>query len=95
VFANTVRSTAELAGVPISVGYQSGSHYSTIQALEQYMPADRIALSFAEGMMFRRMEALLRGAHPGCHGSRNRGTAAMDPAGPGLVERWRPHRSKV
>ena len=47
--------------MPISVGYQSGSHYSTIQALEQYMPADRIELSFEEGMMFRRMEALLEG----------------------------------
>jgi hypothetical protein len=31
----------DLAGVPISVGYQSGSHYATIQALEQYLPADR------------------------------------------------------
>ena len=31
----------QLAGVPISVGYQSGSHYSTIQALEQYLPARR------------------------------------------------------
>ena len=30
---------SDLAGVPISVGYQSGSHYSTIQALEQYLPA--------------------------------------------------------
>lgn len=29
---------AELAGIPISVGYQSGSHYATIQALEQYLP---------------------------------------------------------
>ena len=25
--------------MPISVGYQSGSHYSTIQALEAYLPA--------------------------------------------------------
>src|SRR6185437_15309669 len=32
-----IRSPADLAGVPISVGYQSGSHYSTIQALEQYL----------------------------------------------------------
>ena len=39
---------AELAGVPISVGYQSGSHYATIQALEQYLAADEISLSFAE-----------------------------------------------
>jgi ABC-type nitrate/sulfonate/bicarbonate transport system substrate-binding protein len=61
-----VRTPEDLAGVPISVGYQSGSHYSTIQALEQYMPADRINLSFADGMLFRRMELLLDGAVPAC-----------------------------
>src|SRR3954464_1668375 len=64
----------QLAGVPISVGYQSGSHYSTIQALEQYLPRaqlavsladgqclprDRIVLSFADGFLFRRMEKLI------------------------------------
>jgi ABC-type nitrate/sulfonate/bicarbonate transport system substrate-binding protein len=54
-----VQSPADLMDVPISVGYQSGSHYSTIQALEQYMPLDRINLSFAEGMLFARMELLL------------------------------------
>jgi hypothetical protein len=59
-----VRTPDDLAGVPISVGYQSGSHYSTIQTLEQYMPADRIALSFNDGMLFRRMELLIEGAVP-------------------------------
>ena len=54
-----VRTPADLAGVPISVGYQSGSHYSTIQALEQYLPAERIKLSFNDGMLFKRMELLL------------------------------------
>ena len=58
---SSIRSPADLAGVPISVGYQSGSHYATIQALEQYMPADRIELSFDEGMLFRRMDAFLDG----------------------------------
>jgi hypothetical protein len=29
-----VRSPSDLSGVPISVGYQSGSHYATIQGLE-------------------------------------------------------------
>src|SRR5436189_1610327 len=43
-----VKSPADLADVPISVGYQSGSHYATVQALEQYMPADRIKLSYGE-----------------------------------------------
>jgi hypothetical protein len=47
--------------VPISVGYQSGSHYSTIQALEQYLPADLIELSFEEGMLFGRLEQFLAG----------------------------------
>ena len=61
-----VKTPADLAGVPISVGYQSGSHYATLQALEQYLPADRINLSFAEGMLFGRMEAFLDGKSPAC-----------------------------
>ncbi len=59
-----VREPADLAGVPISVGWQSGSHYSTIQALEPYLPADRINLSFKDGLLFRRMELLVEGAAP-------------------------------
>ena len=50
---------SQLAGVPISVGYQSGSHYSAIQALEQYLPAEQIRLSFADGLLFKRMELLI------------------------------------
>jgi ABC-type nitrate/sulfonate/bicarbonate transport system substrate-binding protein len=58
---STIRSPEDLAGVPISVGYQSGSHYSTIQALEQYMPADKIVLTFADGMLFNRLDRLIAG----------------------------------
>ncbi|HEY2590111.1 MAG TPA: hypothetical protein VGI35_00865, partial [Steroidobacteraceae bacterium] len=54
-----VKNPAELAGVPISVGYQSGSHYSSIQALEQYLSRDDIKLSFNDGMLFKRMELLI------------------------------------
>jgi len=54
-----IRTPADLAGVTIAVGYQSGSHYSTIQALEQYLPLDEIKLSFADGLLFRRMERLI------------------------------------
>jgi hypothetical protein len=54
-----VRTPADLAGIPISVGFQSGSHYSTIQALEQYLPADQINLTFEDGMLFHRMELLI------------------------------------
>jgi hypothetical protein len=47
--------------VPISVGFQSGSHYSTIQALEQYLPPGEINLTFEDGMLFRRLELLIEG----------------------------------
>jgi ABC-type nitrate/sulfonate/bicarbonate transport system substrate-binding protein len=53
-----IKTPEDLRGVPISVGHQSGSHYSTIQALEQYMPAPDIKLSFADGILFSRMEKL-------------------------------------
>jgi len=61
---SSVKTPEDLAGVPISVGYQSGSHYSTIQALEQYMPADKMNLSFADGMLFKRLDNLLDGNAP-------------------------------
>jgi hypothetical protein len=63
-FDSAIRTPADLAGVPISVGYQSGSHYSTIQALEQYMLPDQINLSFEEGMLFQRLELFLAGKSP-------------------------------
>jgi len=56
-----VRTPADLASVPISVGFQSGSHYSTIQALEQYVPAEKINMVFEDGMLFSRMERLIDG----------------------------------
>ena len=61
-----VKTPEDLAGVPISVGYQSGSHYATIQALEQFMPQDKINLSFKDGLLFGRMEKLLNGEVPAC-----------------------------
>ena len=54
-----VRTPQDLRNVPISVGHQSGSHYSTIQALEQYLPREDIKLSFADGILFGRMEKLI------------------------------------
>ena len=59
-----VRKPEDLANVPISVGYQSGSHYATIQALEQFMPSDKVNLSFNDGMLFRRLELLVDGKVP-------------------------------
>jgi hypothetical protein len=54
-----IRGPEDLRQVPISVGYQSGSHYATIQALEQYMAPQDLTLSFADGLLFRRMELLI------------------------------------
>jgi hypothetical protein len=54
-----IKAPGDLAGVPISVGYQSGSHYSTIQALEPYLKPEDIKLSFADGLLFKRMELLV------------------------------------
>ena len=62
-----VKTPEDLAGVPISVGFQSGSHYSTVQALEQYLPADKINLSFNDGLLFKRMELLLDRKVPAVH----------------------------
>jgi ABC-type nitrate/sulfonate/bicarbonate transport system substrate-binding protein len=59
-----VRRPEDLAGVPISVGFQSGSHYATIQALERCLPREAITLSFAEGMLFKRLDNLLEGRSP-------------------------------
>jgi len=56
---SAIREPSDLKGVPISVGHQSGSHYSTMQALEQYMPREDIKLSFADGILFGRMEKLI------------------------------------
>jgi ABC-type nitrate/sulfonate/bicarbonate transport system substrate-binding protein len=54
-----IREPADLKGVPISVGHQSGSHYSTLQALEQCLPREDIVLSFADGILFGRLEKLV------------------------------------
>jgi hypothetical protein len=59
-----IKTPEQLAGIPISVGLRSGSHYSTIQALEQYMPMKDIHLSFAEGMLFHRMEQFVENKVP-------------------------------
>jgi hypothetical protein len=59
-----IKRPEDLAGVPIAVGYQSGSHYSTIQALEQVLPRDQIKLSFSEGFLFGRMADLYEGKVP-------------------------------
>ncbi len=53
-------SPADLAGVPVSVGYHSGSHYSVLQALEPFLEPAQINLSFT-GLPNDRARLLVRG----------------------------------
>ena len=53
-----IRRPEDLAGVPVGVGYHSGSHFATVQALEQVLPAGQVQLSF-QGPPNERLEALL------------------------------------
>ena len=55
---SSIRRPEDLANVPIAVGYQSGSHYSPIQALEPFLPREEITLHFG-GMLFQRLELLV------------------------------------
>lgn len=59
-----IQRPEDLAHVPISVGYQSGSHYSTIQAMEPFLSHDQINLSFSDGLLFKRMEHMIDGNIP-------------------------------
>ncbi|MGY8955514.1 MAG: ABC transporter substrate-binding protein [Alphaproteobacteria bacterium] len=54
-----IHKPEDLKDVPISVGFQSGSHYSTIQALEQWMKPEDVTLSFSDGLLFKRLELLI------------------------------------
>ncbi len=58
-----IKNPEDLAGVPVTVGFQSGSHYSTIQALEPFLERDAIQLHFG-GMLFQRLELFLDGEVP-------------------------------
>lgn len=52
-----------LAGVPVAVGYHSGSHYSAVQGLEPFIAKDAISLSFA-GQPIDRVRLMLQGEIP-------------------------------
>ena len=53
-----IKRAEDLANVPVTVGYQSGSHYTTIQALERIVKREQIKLHFG-GMIFQRLELLI------------------------------------
>src|SRR5512146_414100 len=53
-----VRRPEDLAGVPVGVGYHSGSHFATVQALESVLAPDDLKLTF-QGPPNERLDALL------------------------------------
>src|SRR6185437_12582107 len=53
-----IRRPEELAGVPIGVGYHSGSHFATVQALESVLGPGELKLTF-QGPPNERLDALL------------------------------------
>jgi len=57
---SSIRRPEDLADVEIGVGYRSGSHYTTIQALEPFLKREQIKLKFG-GMPWARVDAALDG----------------------------------
>ena len=53
-----IRRPEDLAGVPIGVGYHSGSHFATVQALESVLAPADLKLTF-QGPPNERLDALL------------------------------------
>jgi NitT/TauT family transport system substrate-binding protein len=53
-----IRRPEDLAGVAVGVGYHSGSHFTTVQALEAVLAPDEIQLTF-QGPPNERLDALL------------------------------------
>lgn len=59
--ASAIHAPQDLSGIPVQVGYQSGSHYTTLQALEPFLAAGRINLAFG-GSPAGRVDQLLNGS---------------------------------
>lgn len=57
------KNPEQLAGVPVAVGYHSGSHYSAIQGLEPFIAKEAISLSFS-GQPTDRVRLMLQGELP-------------------------------
>jgi len=54
---SSIQKPKELANVPVTVGYHSGSHFSTLQGLEKLLPRDEIKLHFG-GLLLDRLALL-------------------------------------
>lgn len=58
-----IEKPEDLAGLEIAVGYQSGSHYTTIQALEPFLSLDDINIKFV-GLPWQRVDVVNDGDLP-------------------------------
>jgi len=56
---SAIRNPADLRGVPISVGHQSGSHYSTSRRSSSTCRSPTSSSRFADGILFSRLEKLI------------------------------------
>lgn len=57
---SAIRTPEDLANVPVEVGYHSGSHYSTLQAMLRFLPKEQINLNFG-GILWDRLQLLVDG----------------------------------
>jgi NitT/TauT family transport system substrate-binding protein len=55
---SAIKKPEDLAQVPVTVGYHSGSHFSTLQNLEKFLRRDQIKLHFA-GLLLDRLALLV------------------------------------
>lgn len=55
---SAINKPEDLANVPVTVGYHSGSHYSTLQGLEHFLQRDQIKLHFG-GLLLDRLALLV------------------------------------
>jgi ABC-type nitrate/sulfonate/bicarbonate transport system substrate-binding protein len=53
-----IKEPTDLANVEVTVGYHSGSHFSTVQGLEQFLAPDQIKLHFG-GLLLDRLALLI------------------------------------
>jgi hypothetical protein len=60
---SSLRRPEDLANLPVTVGYHSGSHYSTLQGLEPFLRREEIKLHFA-GLLLDRLALLVDGKVP-------------------------------
>ena len=58
-----IHKPEDLAHVPVTVGYHSGSHYSTLQGLEHFLKREEIKLAFG-GLLLDRLALIADGQVP-------------------------------